>query len=914
MVLPLATNQIQRPAIIGLDASVLAGWYQARTSNAALIASQAIGAGAQQSASSARLNASPAVVTPWDLSVVRANPFETKLRDALINPKFVDLNDSFFDQSAVSDDEKALFAAYRGLSKLAVLAEHAAAEDTFSGGLPGLDRRFQDGLTEVSDYVSGVRADTFQLFQGEAVTRASTSTRLERSQTTFTGQIAHTGAFEDPVDGLSTTDAFSLSITKSGTTTDLTIDLSTLSGPLTLTAIADEVNTQLEAGGFITRLNAKRIVPERFEDQQESGETTNLPNTFGFEIKGSSIESLQFSAAGAEASLMIAGRSGTGDTLAGQITKVSSLGAGTSVNTVSNRVEPEGEETSLTLVASALDSEGNLITLGTTDADNGSHLNRAEQDVFLTKYDSTGEVIWSKLLGSQSSATAFDIAVDSEDKIVVAGSTTGDLVDGLESAGEDAFLVKFDKDGSEEFTRQIGTRFDQAGLAVATGPSGEVYLAGRTKSTLDSSLSSAGGQDAFLIKFDAGGTEAYRRQFGTAGTDETSAVDVDAAGNVFTAGVEDGQVIVRKFSGANGTDPAMWTYNAGTMDEGSVAALKVEGSSVYVAGATTNASLGGGTVVDAHSGSHQDGFLFKLQDAGASANAEYSTFIGGADKDSVTDIAVDGATVYLAGELASALDGQAFVGKTNAYAAQIAADGSRGWVHQFSGQDGRAQAQGIGFDADGYSVLDVLGLPNGTVNPNKSRYVVDRTTVREGQSFFIKADERNTTEVSIDKDDSLQDVAFKINTALLVSGRAKVQRGTDGDYLTIEAFDGKRIEVLAGNEGEDALAGLGLAPSVITSKNDDETDPSTKLAIGLALPGDLSLRNKTEAARTLEVLNEALTEIRNSYRTLTTPPAPEQGPGVRGGAVPDYLNAQIANFQAALDRLAPGASTQSIFV
>jgi hypothetical protein len=59
----------------------------------------------------------------------------------------------------------------------------------------------------------------------------------------------------------------------------------------------------------------------------------------------------------------------------------------------------------------------------------------------------------------------------------------------------------------------------------------------------------------------------------------------------------------------------------------------------------------------------------------------------------------------------------------------------------------------------------------------------------------------------------------------------------------------------------------------------------------------------------LKVLNDALGVIRNAYKDLETAakPKPPATPGAgHSGPVPAYLTTQIANYQAALNRLTGG--------
>ena len=58
--------------------------------------------------------------------------------------------------------------------------------------------------------------------------------------------------------------------------------------------------------------------------------------------------------------------------------------------------------------------------MGNSSGSFGSQRNQASQDVFLTKYDSAGQVRWTRLLGSADTAAAYALKVDPTGGVVVA--------------------------------------------------------------------------------------------------------------------------------------------------------------------------------------------------------------------------------------------------------------------------------------------------------------------------------------------------------------------------------------------------------------------------------------------------------------------------------------------------------------
>ena len=97
-----------------------------------------------------------------------------------------------------------------------------------------------------------------------------------------------------------------------------------------------------------------------------------------------------------------------------------------------------------------VDSSGNIYVTGRTGGALDSIANSGSSDIFLVKYDSTGEKPWTKLLGTSSDDYGFGVTVDSSDNIYVTGYTAGGLDNNSNSGSLDIFLVKFNSDGVKQ--------------------------------------------------------------------------------------------------------------------------------------------------------------------------------------------------------------------------------------------------------------------------------------------------------------------------------------------------------------------------------------------------------------------------------------------------------------------------------
>jgi hypothetical protein len=198
----------------------------------------------------------------------------------------------------------------------------------------------------------------------------------------------------------------------------------------------------------------------------------------------------------------------------------------------------------------AVDSLGNVfITGGFSDSMNvdGNTLTSAgERDVFVTKLDPGGNVLWVRKFdapGSTDEDYGRSAGVDASGNLVIAGRFEGsiDLGEGpLASAGgRDIFVAKLDTNGALLWGARFGGPADDNVRDIAVDPSGAVTLTGGFESTIDfggGALATAGASDTFVARLDAGGNHLWSRSFGDAEFQAGTAVSQGAASRVAIAG------------------------------------------------------------------------------------------------------------------------------------------------------------------------------------------------------------------------------------------------------------------------------------------------------------------------------------------------------------------------------------------
>lgn len=244
----------------------------------------------------------------------------------------------------------------------------------------------------------------------------------------------------------------------------------------------------------------------------------------------------------------------------------------------------------------AMDTAGNVYVTGyfsgAVDFDPGSGADiltaAGYADIFLTKYDNSGNYVWAKGMGGTASNQGRAVALDGAGNAYITGyfSGTVDFDPGSGMAtlttagGNDIFLAKYDPSGSYVWAKSMGGTIADIGSGIAVdATTGNVYVTGyyTTAANFDTAaLTSAGGRDIFLAKYDNSGNYIWAKSMGGNTSDLGSGVAVDGTGNVYITG---GYTATADFD--PGPDTAAFT-TAGTTGAGDVFLAKYDPSGNYI--------------------------------------------------------------------------------------------------------------------------------------------------------------------------------------------------------------------------------------------------------------------------------------------------------------------------------------------
>lgn len=314
-------------------------------------------------------------------------------------------------------------------------------------------------------------------------------------------------------------------------------------------------------------------------------------------------------------------------------------------------------------------------TISTTGIASGGFQNSigGSQDAFLVKFDLNGNRIWATYYGGPSTEVAQEIAVDNSGNVLLSGVTQSSS--GIASGGyqntygggiQDAFLVKFNSNGTRLWATYFGGTQNDAGYSVAFDISGNIYFAGGTSSSgicfggFDNTLS--GTSDAFLVKFNSNGGHLWSTYYG--GTNSETGMDlaVDLNNDIYFSGNTNSSsgiaasgfqnTLVGSYDGFlvkfNSSGNRLWaTYYGGIDTESNLYVTTDNLGKVYVSGYTASTgSIASGGFSNTFNGVI-DAFLVRFSSSGA---RESATYFGGSNNDQPGRPSVDqNGSLYLSG-------------------------------------------------------------------------------------------------------------------------------------------------------------------------------------------------------------------------------------------------------------------------
>jgi len=467
---------------------------------------------------------------------------------------------------------------------------------------------------------------------------------------------------------------------------------------------------------------------------------------------------------------------------------------------------------------------------------------RGPADIFAAKYDAEGNLKWIRHTGGNFNDAyneygpnlGTDVTTDGEDNIIVTGQYPGSITFDqitlpVGDYNQEMFVVKYDPNGNVLWAKAGTGRYHSRGLGVSTDNAGNVFVTGsfghqsyQGYITFDGTqLTTYGGGDIFIAKYDSFGQFLWARQagssrYGPGAYDVGMDVAADNQGNSIITGFYNGtanfsDTVLPSFGSLDihiaKYDPSgnlLWAKRAGGAgdDRGHGIVVDILGYSIIVGGFEGSANFGG-TVLN--SVGERDIFIAKYDPSG---NLLWAERAGGASDDIALSIAIDinddilvsgyfaGTALFGGTELQSNGDDDIFVAKYDS-------DGN--FIEAISA-GGTSRDYGYGIAADDYGNSFVTGLFHGTADFGS----IDLTSAGGADIFFTKVGvvAQNNPPVA-DAGPNLS-IMSEEQSATTICGTAN---DSDNDPLTYRWLEGQN-ELLSwqdvGAEGQACLDLIGI--------------------------------------------------------------------------------------------------------
>lgn len=376
------------------------------------------------------------------------------------------------------------------------------------------------------------------------------------------------------------------------------------------------------------------------------------------------------------------------------------------------------------------DASGNSYTTGifnqTADLDSSSGVlnftafgTNNYPDVFITKLNPSGGLIWTKRIGGVGVENVFSITLDSAGNAYITGTSNGTCdfdpgttVSNLSPIGVvDVFILKLDTNGDFVWAKRMGGSSFTSGTDLVVDANQNVYVTGFFGGTADfnpsaatNSLTAAGYYDVFVLKLDNLGNYVWANRLGGIEYDYASSIGLDSNNNVYTTG---------KFANGGDFDPGAATY---TLE--------------------TNLSINGPI---------SNTFISKLDNAGNFVWAKsfkgtgfYSNLPYSAALDNQNNI-------YITGEFANAVDfdtsaavqNTISIGSRDTYVVKLNETGDLQWIKQFGGIGAMSETKAICLDASN-NVYTTGRINTGTTDFDPGAGVANVTCVYDYDVFISK--------------------------------------------------------------------------------------------------------------------------------------------------------------------------------
>ena len=196
---------------------------------------------------------------------------------------------------------------------------------------------------------------------------------------------------------------------------------------------------------------------------------------------------------------------------------------------------------------------GNSATFGLGEANETTLTSDGLTDIFIAQYDANGELVWAIRAGGTDSEQGNAIALDGAGNSYITGIFLGSPTFGPGEAnetaltsdgGNDIFIAKYETTGELAWAKRAGGTSTDMGLGIAANSAGNSYLSGSFRATAtfapgetnETLLTSAGSHEIFVAKYEANGDLQWAKRAGGVGFERAADIALDGSGNCHITG------------------------------------------------------------------------------------------------------------------------------------------------------------------------------------------------------------------------------------------------------------------------------------------------------------------------------------------------------------------------------------------
>ncbi|MCE9538931.1 MAG: SBBP repeat-containing protein, partial [Bacteroidetes bacterium] len=167
-----------------------------------------------------------------------------------------------------------------------------------------------------------------------------------------------------------------------------------------------------------------------------------------------------------------------------------------------------------------------------------------DNDVFVCKYNTNGDMQWAKKLGGGPKSDRGYGITHTNDGVYVTGNfqltcVFNENITITPKGAYDIFVAKYSLNGDFQWIRTGGGTGNDEGWAISSDPAGNVYATGYFSGSANFSgktISSSGGADIFIAKYNSDGTLIWVTKAGGSGNDYGRGITVDKLSRIYITG------------------------------------------------------------------------------------------------------------------------------------------------------------------------------------------------------------------------------------------------------------------------------------------------------------------------------------------------------------------------------------------